>query len=200
VYLAFTCLWQSPELPRLPPAFTRLAFAHLWQSPERPCLSLGSACLAFIYSSCPFFRPRLSLAFTRLASACLVQFLSSSVWCSSGNCSWFTPATYHHPTITIHLCLPNDPACLRCPYVSRSPVQSLFRPCLSLASACLAFARPVTLSTPSGHGIPSGKSKIASTASGCARRTRRFGRNLRKPNAARHGTLRLDEEYHGICL
>jgi hypothetical protein len=46
----------------------------------------------------------------------------------------------------------------------------------------------------------SGKSKIASSASGCARRTRRFGRNLRKPDAARHGTLRPDEERHGICL
>jgi hypothetical protein len=46
----------------------------------------------------------------------------------------------------------------------------------------------------------SGKSKIASSASGCARRTRRFRRNLRKPDAARHGTLRPDEERHGICL
>jgi hypothetical protein len=46
----------------------------------------------------------------------------------------------------------------------------------------------------------SGKSKIASSVSGCARRTRRFGRNLRKPDAVRHGTLRWDEERHGIYL
>jgi hypothetical protein len=56
----------------------------------------------------------------------------------------------------------------------------------------------------------SGKNKIASSASGCTRRTRRFGRNLLTPDAARHGTvrsdaarqgtLRPDEECHGICV
>jgi hypothetical protein len=56
----------------------------------------------------------------------------------------------------------------------------------------------------------SGKNRIASSASGCTRRTRRFGRNLAQLDAARQGTarsdavcqhtLRPDEECHGVYL
>jgi hypothetical protein len=56
----------------------------------------------------------------------------------------------------------------------------------------------------------SGKNRITSNASGCTRRTRRFGRNLLQPDAARYGTVHshaacqrtlcLDEACHGICL
>jgi hypothetical protein len=48
--------------------------------------------------------------------------------------------------------------------------------------------------------VTSGKNKIASSASGCTRRTRRFRRNLLTPDAARHGTVRPGEECHGMYV
>jgi hypothetical protein len=65
-------------------------------------------------------RPCLLLVFACPASARLPQLLSCLVWCSSDNGSRLTPATYHDPTFTTHLSLPNDPAYPWRPRVSRS--------------------------------------------------------------------------------
>jgi hypothetical protein len=46
----------------------------------------------------------------------------------------------------------------------------------------------------------SGKNKIASSASGCTRRTRRFGRNLLTPDAACHGTVRPTQLAKPPCV
>jgi hypothetical protein len=134
-------LQESPD----PACSWRPSISHLSvRSLFRPCVSLTSVRLAFVY---PFSVPtptvpgvRASLIRPSSQSSDPVcpwrsyisrlQASSSScpVWCSSGNGSRLTPATYHHPMYTTPLPLLNHPACRWRPRVTRSPAVLVLSP------------------------------------------------------------------------
>jgi hypothetical protein len=137
-----TVLGSPPRLtcPRCSPALLQRSrdsrsLPVLVLSPDPDCIRHSPASGSLPILSAPGVRA------SRVRPPSAVFFLSSPVRCSSGNGSRLTPVTYHHPTFTTHLSLPNDPVC---PWRSRAPrppasgsscpVQSGIRPATVLGS------------------------------------------------------------------